>query len=211
MLVALVLLALSGAILFGSLSLATETWERGEAKSHQTRQMRLVSQFLHTTFNTAHPVRLNGAGESAFPFSGSSDSVTFPALLPERIGGGLYYFRLALTPGAKHSRLTLARIIPKYDSTDPPDFSDAEVSVLADDMRTFRVRYYGSNYVRGPDPAEPTWRDQWDDALQWPHLIRLEIVPADGPDWPPITIELELASQTVCEEIRRAHNQCDQN
>jgi len=211
LLVSLALLALISAVVYGSISVAADSWDRGEARGERTRQMRLAEEFLRTTLTAARPMGATSLIESPFPFAGAGDSVAFPGFLPERIGGGLYYFRLALAPGDKDFQLTLARIIPQVNSTKPPEFSEAEVSILADGMRSMKLQYFGSTYQGGPDPSPPMWRDRWDDRLQWPVLIRVDLTPAQGPAWPPLIIELKLAAQTICDEIRRAHNNCDEN
>jgi general secretion pathway protein J len=210
LLVSLTLLALASAVLYGAISLASNSWDRGEARSQQTRQMRLAQEFLRSTLSTAHPVRLNGAGESLLPFAGANDWVTFPAQLPDRVGGGLYYFKLGLTPRDKDSQLTLQRVIPKLDSQTRPEFSDAEVSILADGVRGLKLRYFGADNQRSPD-SQPVWQDRWEDRAQWPLLVRLDLAPAEGPPWPPLIVELKLAEQSTCDEVRKAHNLCDQN
>ena len=53
--VALVLLALIASVLYGSLSLAGNSWNRGEAKSQQTGEMRLTGDFLRRTLGAQHP------------------------------------------------------------------------------------------------------------------------------------------------------------
>jgi general secretion pathway protein J len=211
LLVSLALLALIGAVVYGSLSMAADAWDRGEAQAERTRQMRLAEGFLRTTLAAAHPMGSANLIEPPFPLIGADDSITFPGLLPERIGGGVYYFRLALTPADKAFQLTLARVIPQNIANRAPEFSDAEVSVLADGMRSMKLQYFGSVYESGPDPSPPLWRDRWEDRLQWPLLIRIDITPEHGPPWPPLIVELKLAGRTICDEIRRAHNTCDTN
>ena len=121
------------------------------------------------------------------------------------------HFRLALTPGDKDYQLTLARVIPQYNLEQPPEFRDAEVSVLAEGIATLKLQYFGSAYENGSESSPPTWRDRWDDRQQWPALIRADLTPAQGPAWPPLIVELKLAERTVCDEVRRAHNLCDAN
>jgi general secretion pathway protein J len=211
LLVALTLLALISAVLYGSLTLAAESWDRGEAKSEQTRQMRFTAEFLRATFTGAYPLRATSGEESPFPFNGGDTWVEFPALLPRRIGGGLYYFRLALVPKDQDTQLVLARVIPNYGSNAPADFGHAEVSILAEGIKTIRMRYFGSTYEPGPDTNAPKWRDRWDDRLQWPNLIRVDVTTLKGDAWPPLVVELKLATQTMCDEISRAHMMCGSN
>ena len=85
---------------------------------------------------------------------------------------------LALTPGDKNSQLTLARVIPQCNSGRALEFREADVSVLADGITTLKLHYFGSIYQNGPDRSEPIWRKRWDDRLQWPTLILINLTPA---------------------------------
>ena len=55
LIVALVLLALMAAVLFGSLGLAGTTLDRGEAKVDATSGMRLAQAFLRANLEAQHP------------------------------------------------------------------------------------------------------------------------------------------------------------
>src|SRR5439155_1226685 len=54
--ISLVLLALMASVLYGSLSLAGMSWDRGEAKAQQTGEMRLTEDFLRRTLTSQHPL-----------------------------------------------------------------------------------------------------------------------------------------------------------
>src|SRR5690348_8632759 len=55
--VALVLLALIASVLYGSLSLAGDSWNRGEAKAQRASEMRSSQDFLRRTLTSQHPLR----------------------------------------------------------------------------------------------------------------------------------------------------------
>ena len=90
--VALVLLALIASVLYGSLSLAGESWNRGEAKAERTGEMRSAQDFLRRTLTAQHPLRFHKVPDQPLYFLGLRDSLSYAAPLPGRAGGGMYYF-----------------------------------------------------------------------------------------------------------------------
>lgn len=195
--VALLLLALMSALLYGTLSLSANSWDRGEAKAAQVSDMRLTEEFLRQTLTAQHPLRLHKALDQPLYFQGARDSLAFAAVLPGLAGGGIYYFRLAVTPSVDASRLTLARAIPDYAAIAPPDFGGAEQSVLADGIAEIRFGYFG----RDPDSNDanaPSWRDRWDDPQILPLMIRVDVTPAKGAPWPSLIVEPRIAPEAGC-------------
>ena len=69
--VALVLLALIASVLYGSLSLAGDTWNRGEAKSQRTSEMRSAQDFLRRSLTAQHPLRFHKVPEQPLYFLGT--------------------------------------------------------------------------------------------------------------------------------------------
>lgn len=203
--IALLLLALMSAVLYGSLSLSADSWDRGQAKAEQTSEMRLTEEFLRKALGAQHPLRLHKVVEQPLLFAGGGETLAFAAALPGRAGGGLYYFRVALTADGEKSRLTLTRVVPDYDAKAPPDFAQAETSVLADGISELKLGYFGRDRDAA-DMVAPTWRDRWDDAQRLPDLISVDVKPAKGPAWPTLIVEPRLAPEVGCrawDPIRR--------
>ena len=204
--VALVLLALMASVLYGSLSLAGMSWDRGEAKAQQTSEMRLTEDFLRRTLTSQHPLRLQKVIEKPLYFVGTSDSLSYAAALPGRAGAGMYFFKIAVMPNGGSTRLTLSRVIPDYAATRPPYFGD-DFSVLAGGIAEVRFSYFG----RDPGAAAtvtPTWRDRWDDPQRLPDLIRMDVKPANGAAWPTLVVEPRLALQVGCPNWNPAVQRC---
>ena len=204
--VALVLLALMASVLYGSLSLAGTSWDRGEAKAQQTSEMRLTGDFLRRTLASQHPLRFQKVVGKPLYFAGAGDSLSYAAALPGRAGAGMYYFKIAVTPNGDSSRLTLARLIPDYAATSPPDFG-SDFSVLADGIAEARFGYFG----RDPGAADivaPTWRDRWDDPQRLPDLIRVDVKPMQGAPWPSLLVEPRLALETGCPNWNPSLRRC---
>jgi len=205
--IALVLLALMASVLYGSLSLAGTSWDRGELKAQQTGEMRLSEDFLRRTLTSQHPLRLQKIVDKPLYFVGASDSLSYAAALPGRAGAGMYFFKIALTPSGNASRLTLARMIPDYAATTPPDFGNADVSVLADGVAEASFAYFGRD-PGSADVVPPTWRNRWDDPQRLPDLIRMDVKLANGTSWPPLVVEPRLSMVVGCRTWNPATRHC---
>lgn len=207
LLIALALLGMISALLYGSLSLSANSWDRGEAKVEQVADMRLTEEMLRQTLSAQHPLRFHKVVDQPLYFAGATDSLSFAAALPGRAGGGMFYFRVAITPNGDRSRLTLARVIPDYSANALPDFHDAESSVLAEDIGEVKFGYFGRD-PDSNDASDPTWRDRWDDPQILPQLIRIDVKPAKNPSWPTMIVEPRLAPEAGCRAWDPNRNRC---
>ena len=138
--VALVLLALLAAVLFGSLNLAGTSVERGEAKVDATSGMRLAQAFIRANLEQQHPLRMRKIAEFPLLFAGQRDELRYAAPLPARVaGGGLWYYRISVATGDARSPLVLERTIPDLNDSRAPEFREAERSILAQDIAEIRI------------------------------------------------------------------------
>jgi general secretion pathway protein J len=209
LIVALVLLGLLSAVLFGSIRLAGRSTDRGEAAAENASSMRLVQQFLRANLEAQHPLRMRKMTDWPLLFSGTQDELRYASMLPPRIaGGGVWLYRLRLVADDPRSPLVLDRMIPDLTASELPDFpNDAERSVLADDIAKLKIGYFG----RDPDAApsmEPTWRDTWSDAQKLPLLIRIDVQPKAGPAWPTLYVAPREAPEAGCRAWDMARERC---
>ncbi len=210
LLIALSLLALISSVLFGSLRLAGRSVEAGDEKAQATSGMRLAGDYLRTQLAAQHPQRMRKIAEFPLLFGGTRDEVRFTAPLPGRVGlGGMWYYRLAVepVPGKRETALVLERMIPDVNALDMPRFADAERSVLADDIKSIEVSYYGRDKGASLDIA-PTWRGVWDNSQLLPVLIQVEVTPRQGPPWPPLVIAPRAAPEAGCRAWDTIRIQC---
>ena len=204
--VALLILALIAGVLYGSLSLAGSSWDRGEAKARQTGEMRLTEDFLRATLTTQHPLRLHKAVGQPLYFAGTHDTLAYAAALSGRAGAGMYYFRVAVAANGDDSRLILSRVIPDYSATAVPDFGN-DFSVLADGIAEVRFGYFG----RDPGASmlmTPSWRDHWDDPQRLPDLISIDVVPTKGTPWPTLLVEPRISPEVGCPSWNAVTQRC---
>jgi general secretion pathway protein J len=207
LMIALALMALISALLYGSLSLSANSWDRGEAKVEQVTDMRLTEEMLRQTLAAQHPLRFHKVVDQPLYFAGGADSLSFAAAMPGRAGGGMFYFRVAVAPAGDRSRLTLARVIPDYSANALPDFRDAESSVLAEDIGEVKFGYFGRD-PDANDASDPTWRDRWDDPQILPQMIRIDVKPRKSEAWPTMIVETRLAPEAGCRAWDANRNRC---
>ncbi len=206
--IALVLLALLAAVLFGSLNLAGTSLDRGEAKVDATSGMRLAEAFLRTNLEGQHPLRMRKIAELPLLFAGERDELRYAAPLPARvIDGGIWYFRLAVDSADARSPLVLQRALPDLGDTRMPEFRDAERSVLAQDIAELHIAYFGRD-KDAHDANDPTWRDRWDDAQRLPLLIRIDVIPKKGPAWPTLVVAPREGPEAGCRAWDGARLRC---
>jgi general secretion pathway protein J len=195
--IALLLLALMSGVLFGSLKLSANSWDKGEARTERSNEMRLTEEFLRKTLTSQHPLRLHKVAERPLYFAGAEDNISFAAVPPGRAATGMYYFRVMLTGGGDSQRLSLLRVIPDSSATEPPAFDGADSSTLAEGIAQMKIGYYGRD-KDAADTTEATWRDRWDDPQRIPELIRIDVTPVAGAPWPTLVVEPRISPQAGC-------------
>ena len=198
LMLALVLMAGIASILYGSLALAARSWDGGEAKADQVSDMRATLAYLRTQLSEQYPQRMWKTPDIQLMFAGERDELRYAAVLPERVaGGGVYYFRLAVTKNGEKSQLVQERMIPDTAALQLPEFSDPERSVLADDIAELKISYFGRD-ANASELDAATWRDRWDDKQRLPLLVRVDVKPVKAAAWPTLLVEPRRAPEAGC-------------
>jgi general secretion pathway protein J len=208
LLIALTLMALMSAVLFGSLRLAGKSWDSGDAKAESTASMRLAEQFLRTQLEEQHPQRMKHIVDFPLIFSGGSDELQYAAALPSRVqGGGVWLYRLHVVQDGDQSSLVLDRMIPDVAATTMPEFSSPEHSVLAEGISDIKLQYYGRD-ENADLSVDPTWRDRWDSHQTLPLAIRIDVTPTHGMAWPTIYASPRNAPESGCRAYDATRQHC---
>jgi len=212
LLVALALLALLSATLFGSLALSGRSWDAGEAKAAETASMRTAQEFLRAALEGQHGQRMKKMREWPMLFAGDRDEMRFAAALPARVqGGGVWYFRVHVAEVDGKPSLVVDRMVPDVTAAALPDFGDAEHSVLATGIRSVTFGYLGLDPgATSAAGAEPAWRDQWQDTQRLPQLIRIEVETERGAKWPTFYAAPREAPEAGCRAWDKARARCAQ-
>jgi len=208
LIVTLVLLGLLTSVLFGSLRLAGQSTDRGEAAAERAASMRLAQQFLRANLEAQHPLRMRKMQDWPLLFTGTQDELRYAANLPPRIGGGgIWFYRLAVIADEARSPLVLERTIPDLTADHMPEFTKAEHSVLAFDIASLKIAYFGRDPDAGP-ASEPSWRDAWSDTQKLPLMIRIDVQPKRGEAWPTLYVSPRESPEAGCRAWDMARERC---
>ena len=208
LMLALVLMAGMGSILYGSLNLAARSWDGGEAKAGQVSDMRATASYLRAQLSEQYPQRMWNVVELPLLFAGDARELRYAAVLPERVaGGGVYYFRVAVVRSGEKSQLVQERMIPDVAALQDPEFRDAERSVLADDIAELKIGYFGRD-ANAADVDTPTWRDRWEDRQRLPLLVRLDVKPVKAAAWPTLVVEPRRSPEAGCVSWDAGQGRC---
>ena len=212
LLVALALLGLLSATLFGSLALSGRSWDAGEAKAAETSSMRTAHEFLRAQLEGQHGQRMKKMPSWPLLFAGTREEMSFAAPLPARVqGGGIWYYRLHVAEVDGKSSLIVDRMVPDVTGSALPDFGGAEHSVLATGIRSVTIGYLGLDPGASTSGGfEPAWRDRWEDTQRLPQLIRIDVETERGTRWPTFYATPREAPEAGCRAWDNARARCAQ-
>jgi general secretion pathway protein J len=208
LIVALVLLALLSGVLFGSIRLAGRSTDGGEAKAVAAASMRLAQQFLRANLEAQHPLRMRKMLDWPLLFAGTSDEVRYAARLPARVaGGGIWFYRLAVRGDEARSPLVIERMIPDVSADALPEFANAERSILAENIASLKIAYFGRDPDAAPSVAA-SWHDVWTDTQRLPMMIRIDVTPKGGAPWPTLYVAPHESPEAGCRAWDIARERC---
>ena len=193
LLVAITLLGVLMAALFGALRLGARVWETGEARLDAGARLQVAQDFLRQQLGQAVPlidITDDPRASGVMLFAGASDGLRFVSLLPEHLGAGASLMELALRaagigrragrPGAAHA--------PARSDRRRPGPAETEERVLIEGIESLEVAYFGA---ARPDAA-PIWWQEWQDQRSLPTLVRVRVgfPQGDGRRWPELIVGL---------------------
>jgi general secretion pathway protein J len=187
LLVAITLLGLLMAALFGGLQLGARAWERSEERLDQSTRLQVVQDFLRDRLLQAYPlVADDEVGAAGLTFEGTADQLRFVTMMPEHLGAGFAEFVLAQDDQSDAKDLVVRWRRFDWPALGPVPEEDAQVKVLLARIEFLEISYFG---VAGRDQVA-SWHDQWQGARAIPELIRIRVgfAPEDHRRWPDLVV-----------------------
>jgi general secretion pathway protein J len=193
LLVAITLLGVLMAALFGALRLGARVWETGEERLDAAARVQVVQDFLRRQLGQSVPLTAiadQPRDSGAILFIGGSDRLRFVSLLPAHLGGGAQLLELALRQPASHGEAVdlVLRMQPLDLTGDGPASPQPEERILIEGIDRLEIAYFGPER---PD-AEPRWWHEWQNQSVLPALVRMRVgfPQGDGRRWPELIVGL---------------------
>lgn len=196
--IALTLLAVMLAMLFGGLRAGVSAWDAGSGRGDRADQILLTAAFVRKELTAAFPWRFKDPLVVKLAFRGEREAVRFVSMRPAEIGGGgLSFVSFAFEPGqgAAAGRLVMRREFAASEATDFAAVDAAEPFTILEKVSAARFSYFGAEN----DAVAPTWSDRWDFAQRTPSHVRLEIALVDT-KLPDLVVALRLGEEAGCYE-----------
>jgi general secretion pathway protein J len=197
--IALTLLAVMMALLWGSLNFAVRSWDTGEARAAQAAQRRLSDNFLRREMTSLFPMRWRDATAAKIAFEGARDYLRFASTRAAGTSApGISIVGLALEEnGETRGRdLVMRRALPPADARDFSALDDGERTVLVPGVERVEFAYFGSEN----DLVDGDWRDTWTVPTRIPQMVKLKVKLAGGEELPDFLVAMRLGEEAGCFE-----------
>lgn len=195
---ALTLLAVMLALLFGGLRAGVRSWEAGSSRGDRADQVLLTSAFVRKELTAAFPWRFKDPLVVKLAFRGEREALRFVSMRPAEIaGGGLAFVSFSFEPGqgGAGGRVLMRRVPAAFEATDFSTVDAAEPFALLEGVRAARFSYYGAEN----DAVAPSWNDKWEYTQRLPTHVRIEIALGET-RLPDLVVALRLGEEAGCYE-----------
>lgn len=189
-LLAMTLLSVMMTLLFVSLKICAESWEKGEKKIFEVSETAGVVNFFQRHLVMAKPLWNDFTQEERlFSFQGDRQSLQFVSSFPASAGrAGLQLFNIRLVKENRENLIKVT-IVPFYPVAEGDDWLTEEETLIKG-VADVSLAYFGQE----EGETESRWLDQWRERDQLPKLVRIKIELENKVFWPEMDFELKLAN-----------------
>ena len=187
-LIAMTLLSMMVVLLFGSLKICADSWEKGESKITDVNEVAVVYNFFQRHLSVAKPLWNELSDEEkTFSFQGKTQSLQFVSAFPASAGrSGLQLFSIQFQKEDNEQVINVT-ITPFFRVAEGEEWHKEEVSLVRH-VSDFNLAYFGSD----DGVSEGTWQDEWLDKGVQPRLVKINIKLDNEIYWPEMIIDLKV-------------------
>jgi len=192
-LIGLTLLGVMVVLLFSSLKICADSWEKGETKIAEVNEVGVVHNFFQRHLSAARPLfnTLNPESPS-LAFQGKADSLEFVSAFPASVGkSGPQLISLELIE-EEGEQLIKVILTPFYPAAEGESWRDEEVTLVRH-VTALNFSYFGSE--DGISPG--VWLDEWVEKQLQPQLVKVVIELENGIYWPEMIVQIKTNSSTL--------------
>ena len=187
---AMTLLSIMMVLLFASLKISAESWNKGEKKIAEVNEKAVVYQFFKRQLPSIQPVWDEySENDRQLSFQGQEDKLQFVSVFPassER--KGLQLFEVFFDKADEGTIKVTVR--PFLQTADQQEQQEAEEVVLLQQVEAFEISYFTQQDIA----SEGEWLTAWEEKEQLPALLKISITLQNHSYWPEMVFALKLAS-----------------
>jgi len=193
-LIAMTLLSIMVVLLFSSLKICADSWEKGESKITDVNEVAVVYNFFQRHLSEAKPLWNDLSSEEeerTFSFQGKAQSLQFISAFPASAGrSGLQLFSLDLQE-EDNDQVIKVTITPFFPVAEGSEWHKEDVTLIKH-VNDFSLAYFGSD----DGVSEGSWEEEWLDKEVLPRLVKINIKLENGIFWPEMIIDLKITGTT---------------
>lgn len=203
-LIAMALLGIMVVLLFSSLKICADSWEKGESKITDVNEVAVVYNFFQRHLSATLPLWSDlSEEEKTFSFQGKLQSLQFISTFPASAGrSGLQLFSLYLQK-EDNEQVVKVNLTPFFPVAEGEERRQEEVTLIRR-VSDFTLAYFGPV----DEISEGVWTKEWLDKDVLPRLVKINIKLDNGIFWPEMIIDLKVtgASNNTGLEIENTGN-----
>jgi len=186
---AMTLLSIMVVLLFSSLKIGAESWNKGESKIAEVNEKAVVYQFFKRHLPSIRPLWDDFSDdERSFSFQGERDAFQFVSVFPVSAARkGLQLFKVA--PDKSEKGVIKVILTPFYPTLEEQQWEPEEV-VLLENVEEFEISYFGKE----DSDSDGVWVDSWQEKEYLPALLKIKITLEDQSYWPKMIFALRLTA-----------------
>ncbi|MBM4206735.1 MAG: prepilin-type N-terminal cleavage/methylation domain-containing protein [Gammaproteobacteria bacterium] len=186
-LIAMTLLSVMVVLLFSSMRISAESWQKGEDKITAVNDIAVVYQFFRNHLGTAQPLWDDFSQENdEFSFSGRNQELKFVSYFPASANKtGLQQFEVKLLKEDKEKIIQVS-ITPFFPIDKHEEWRKEEVTLLRH-VKSLSINYYSVD----DSETEGIWMEDWIEQDAMPKLVKIQIQTENGDFWPAMVIDLK--------------------
>lgn len=193
LLVAIALLGLVTAALFGSLRFGISAWGSGTAHADRNVEVLSIQNFLRRTVGDAYPLFLRDEhGQGQVDFDGEAERLSFLAPTPIALGSaGRSRFEISID---RRSARTDMIIITRPELSGDPSASVRRI--LIPEVRSLQFSYFGA--ARSDKVGR--WHSEWREQTTLPSALAIQITfpERDQRVWPELVVAPRIIADVGC-------------
>ena len=163
LIVSITILSLVALIIGQGFRIGLNSWEKGEAETVETQQLRILSGMLTQQLKSfyLYMTKLDDDVEASIIFQGENDSILFVTTLVDSSFGGLKWVRYSFDKGVLYYKEGL---LPDKNVMEN---IEGDEEILASDIEDVLFEYYVSH--------EDEWKESWDVEDAVPDAVRVKL------------------------------------
>ena len=187
-LIAMTLLSIMVVLLFSSLKICADSWEKGESKISDVNEVAVVYNFFQRHLSVAEPLWNDlSVEQKTFSFQGKAQSLQFVSSFPASAGrSGLQLFSIQKQEEDNEQIINVI-ITPFFPVAEGEEWHKEEVTLIRR-VSDFSLAYFGSE----DGTTEGVWQEEWLEKEALPQLVKINIKLENEIYWPEMIVDLKV-------------------